>query len=354
MDYVPVPVGYWSCIYADASTGANASQAGDTASAVAQATGYFKSQLASITVGGQARCPTCRCLQTRLSAPATYAATLQLPDIGGCYRANCYRPDYLQVAILGATAGITSRFSFWYSCPPEGGKLFVPGFLGSLTCPPAAKFCAGQTVSGVLFPEQNLSAVLVFYGAVGTLVAAAAIFSCVRRARNCCVARCEACTAVSAFEPRLDAKERERLHLRLPPPPDVPALPHAVLRAGSALTLLLGLGALAAACVATSSAVTDALTSIVAVCCVVVALGALGLRAADRKPHRRPPCAIIVYFYGALVLSVLLLWLAVCEYFRRPHASPGAGGAAAPDPVGSPARPPARPPALPPKSPTAP
>ena len=51
MDYVPVPVGYWSCMYSDASTDSNASQAGDTASAVSKATSYFKSQLASITVG---------------------------------------------------------------------------------------------------------------------------------------------------------------------------------------------------------------------------------------------------------------------------------------------------------------
>jgi len=311
MDYVPVPVGYWSCMYSDASTGANASQAGDTASAVSQATGFFKAQLSSVTVGGQARCPTCRCMQTRLSAPATYAATLTLPNLGGCYRMNCYRPDYLQVAILGATAGITSSFSFWYSCPPAGGKLFVPGFLGSLTCPPAASFCAGQAVSGVLFPEQDLFSVLVFYGAIGVLCLVAFVVTCFRRARNCCLSRCEACTAVTAFEPRLDAEERERLHLKLPPPPAVPALPYAVLRFGSALTLLLGLAALVTACVATSSAVTDALTSTIAVCCVVVVFGALGFSAADLRPHRRPPCTIIVFFYGALVLSVLLLWISV-------------------------------------------
>jgi hypothetical protein len=298
-------------MYADASTGANASQAGDTASAVSMATGYFKSQLASITVGGQARCPNCRCMQTRLSAPATFAYTLSLPNIGGCYRTNCYRPDYLQVAILGATAGITSSFSFWYSCPAQGGNLFVPGFLGSLTCPPAASFCAGQTVTGVLFPEQDLYAVLVFYAAVGVLCLVAFVLTCFRRPRNLCISRCEAFTAVTAFEPRLNEKERERLNLKLPPPPAVPPLPYSVLRLSSALTLLLGLAALVTACVETSSAVTDALTSIIAICCVTVCFGALGLSAADLKPHRRPPCTIFVFFFGALVLSVLLLWLAV-------------------------------------------
>ena len=155
MDYVPVPVGYWSCIYADASS-QNSSQAGDTGSAVSQALGYVQAQLDTSGIGGQARCPSCRCTQTRLSAPATYALTLKLPDIGGCYRMNCYKPDYLQIAVLGATAGITSSYSFWYSCPASGGKLFIPGFIGSLTCPPAVAFCAKQEVTGVLYPEQNL------------------------------------------------------------------------------------------------------------------------------------------------------------------------------------------------------
>ena len=269
-------------------------------------------QLSGATVGGQARCPSCRCMQTRLTSVATYAAeAFSLRTIGGCYRTNCYRPDVLQVAVLGATAGVTSSLAFWYRCPSGGGKLFIPGFVGSLTCPDPVAFCARETVSGVLFPEQNIYAVVAFYGAIGCCVFAALCVWVVRRLRNCCLARCKRCTAVSAFEVRLPPAAMERLHLALPPPPPVPLVPYRVLRYGSLLTLALGLAGLVASCVATDLAASDALTSAVALFCVVVLVGALGYNAADATVHRSPPCAVLTFFYSALVLTVVVLWLAV-------------------------------------------
>ena len=33
-------------------------------------------------------------------------------------------------------------------CPSAGGKIYIPGYVGSLLCPPAAEFCRFETVSG--------------------------------------------------------------------------------------------------------------------------------------------------------------------------------------------------------------
>ena len=65
---------------------------------------------------------------------------------------NCYREDYLQVAIKGQFG---KNAAYWYKCPAEGGKLYITGFTGSLTCPPAAEFCAAETVTGIKYPEVS-------------------------------------------------------------------------------------------------------------------------------------------------------------------------------------------------------
>jgi hypothetical protein len=51
---------------------------------------------------------------------------------------NCYKPDYLQIAIKGQLG----KASYWYKCPSEGGKLYIPGFTGAFHCPVATTFCA--------------------------------------------------------------------------------------------------------------------------------------------------------------------------------------------------------------------
>ena len=43
---------------------------------------------------------------------------------GLCYRANCATEQDLQFGLEGLTG------EFWYQCPREGGRLYIPGYLG--------------------------------------------------------------------------------------------------------------------------------------------------------------------------------------------------------------------------------
>jgi hypothetical protein len=56
---------------------------------------------------------------------------------GLCYRSNCYKADYLQVAIQSQ---LTNRID-WYKCPTKGGKLYIPGYTGAFHCPVAECTC---------------------------------------------------------------------------------------------------------------------------------------------------------------------------------------------------------------------
>jgi hypothetical protein len=44
------------------------------------------------------------------------------PKLGLCYRMNCYKEDYLQIAVVDPFV----RKLFWYKCPSEGGKIYIP------------------------------------------------------------------------------------------------------------------------------------------------------------------------------------------------------------------------------------
>lgn len=66
---------------------------------------------------------------------------------------NCYREDYLQIAIKGQ---LGSKTVFWYKCPTEGGKLYITGFTGAFHCPPAVSFCARETITGSKYPEVSV------------------------------------------------------------------------------------------------------------------------------------------------------------------------------------------------------
>lgn len=99
-DYIPVPVGYWACNAASAN---NVSAGVDgTGSGLSNFAGLFgvSTSTEMDQFGGQARCPNCRCMQSSL-LELTRSLTPAVSSYGLCYRTNCYRPDYLQVAIRG-------------------------------------------------------------------------------------------------------------------------------------------------------------------------------------------------------------------------------------------------------------
>ena len=155
-DYVPVSVGYWDCSYTQ-NNSAN-SKSSSTASDTSQSalTSLYSSLADTTTVGGQSRCPSCRCFISSLQE-LNRGVNPEFPSYGLCYRKNCYRKDYLQIALLSAY----STQSYWYKCPTQGGQLWIPGYTGAFTCPPAEEFCRDETITGLKFPETDI-----FYEAI--------------------------------------------------------------------------------------------------------------------------------------------------------------------------------------------
>ena len=64
----------------------------------------------------------CRCFISSLLSITSFNFNPTFPTLGLCYRMNCYKPDYLQVAIVDPFA----KELFWYKCPPGGGKIYIP------------------------------------------------------------------------------------------------------------------------------------------------------------------------------------------------------------------------------------
>ena len=147
MDYMPVPVGYWNCMFPQ--QGSNSTARREDGFSLSSIAGSFGLASDMSKFGGQARCPTCRCMNSSLMEMSSGNLNPQFPRYGLCYRTNCARPDYLQVGLRRLDSSVS-----WYRCPPGGGQLFVPGFMGSLDCPKAKQFCLLENISAVLYPEQ--------------------------------------------------------------------------------------------------------------------------------------------------------------------------------------------------------
>ena len=99
--------------------------------------------------------------------------SIKFDDHGLCYVSNCYNEEYLQVGI-GGQLGL-----YWYGCPPEGGKMYIAGSLGSVRCPVAKEFCRYETLSGKMEGETNPILEWVLFGVLGCAVLIALILLCV-------------------------------------------------------------------------------------------------------------------------------------------------------------------------------
>lgn len=201
MDYVPVQIGYWSCLDSKAAenvTGRVNEESGgfDFNNLIGGAEDDMK------LFGGQARCPECRCFVSSLMEIVEGVNPL-FPRYGLCYRSNCYQPDYLQIAIknqLGDTVN-------WYKCPSEGGKMYIAGFSGAFHCPPAEDFCRHETITGIKYPETSNTLELIFYGVVGGLLFISLVVCVFPACRDKLVQSCKGCCGVLSFEEIVRAAE---------------------------------------------------------------------------------------------------------------------------------------------------
>lgn len=57
----------------------------------------------------------CRCFVSSLMDISKFSVNPSFPRFGLCYRANCYRPNYLQFAIRSQFTNAVD----WYKCPTQ-------------------------------------------------------------------------------------------------------------------------------------------------------------------------------------------------------------------------------------------
>ena len=145
-DYLPYRIGYWNCQDQISALGGSLTENGlklDYAQFVGSDGGDLP--------GGQVQCPECRCMVSSLTELSYYTSNPILDTHGLCYAVNCWKKDGLQVAIDKGSYGF-----YWYDCPPTGGRILIPGYLGGLHCPVADSFCRMEVISGERFGASNL------------------------------------------------------------------------------------------------------------------------------------------------------------------------------------------------------
>jgi hypothetical protein len=86
MDYAPVQVGYWNCGFEEfVATSRNETPSTVDSSAGAAVDSSVINQMS--TLGGQSRCPTCRCFESSLKEVSRiHLFNPRFPVFGMCYR----------------------------------------------------------------------------------------------------------------------------------------------------------------------------------------------------------------------------------------------------------------------------
>ena len=298
MDYMPVPVGYWSCAYqvpGTNSTPASGDQANPLASVVVDSGDMQK-------FGGQLRCPTCRCMQSSLMEMRSGNLQTSFPSYGLCYRTNCAMTTYLQVAIKGQFDGGT----YWYQCPEKGGKLYIPGFFGALTCPPALSFCALEPISGLRYPEQDVYWEWIFWLGLCGGAALAFLVCALPCIRERCITFWKVCCGARVFDPPGGHEEGA---------PTMPFHPVAArsLMVISFLTFVSGAGiAGTMAWVIKTTLILTGTVEVLGIGMLLLMLSLLGCCASYKRAEFGPSCWAIGYFF--LVLLVILVSIFVVIY----------------------------------------
>jgi hypothetical protein len=207
LDFLPVPVGYWSCLDgASTNTGDNSSTFDSQIQGLVSSLTSADSQRS----GGQEHCESCRCFESSLKEFAASLGTTQASDggmSGMCYRVHCVSATHLQIAVRSSLTGQAS----WYRCPDQGGELSIAGFTGALRCPPAHEICRNEVKSSAAFPE-TLPWVewAVWGGAIGLPTLTVLICLVVPACRHCVSRRLKVCCGVSVFVALAPLDPRDR------------------------------------------------------------------------------------------------------------------------------------------------
>jgi len=294
MDFAPVRFGYWSCLYSSAASNTSSRAASESDGGVDFGSTVGDAASASSGFGGQTLCKDCRCFVSSL-LELSKGVRPGAGVYGLCYAHNCYRPDYLQVAVRGGDGAAS-----WYRCPPEGGRIFIPGFSGRIQCPPAKEFCANEKVTGIKFEESGFSAAIAIYAAAGAGVLVL-LLCCACPPTRVCLNRClrRRC-GVEQLEPE-SFDEVERVWYK----DKVPASPCKGLFVivGNTFTATWGLflGILAAMLVQRGSVVNAAMPFLVAgfSVAIVAVIGSVGIRSRAFGPS----CFTLVYIYSTFLLA---------------------------------------------------
>jgi len=300
MDYMPVPVGYWNCMFPQ--QGSNSTARREDGFSLSSIAGSFGQASDMSKFGGQARCPTCRCMNSSLMEMSSGNLNPQFPRYGLCYRTNCARPDYLQVAIRGQ---LDSKV-YWYRCPPAGGKLYIPGFFGALSCPAATTFCRFENITAIRYQEQDVFTELIFWGAIcGAVMLAFLMFACPclrEKSINCSKRLCGA----RVFDPPGGHAE----HHHHGEPPKLPPVPARVLCVISTITLLAGIAliALMAYIINTTHVITGAI-DILGVGVLLFMLSVAGIQSSRKVAQHGPSCWLLGYFFLTLIVALLILFV---------------------------------------------
>jgi MFS family permease len=301
MDYLPLRVGYWNCMYAKPSGNESGSLGGEGGGLEA-----FKSLFGSATdmekFGGQARCENCRCFESSLMEIGLNLNP-NFPVYGLCYRANCYRPDYLQIAIRGQITGA----SFWYKCPAEGGKLYIPGFSGAFHCPKAAEFCEQETISGIKYPEEDPVLEAAFWGTLMLLFVLCMSCCLCRCCRDRCIDCGKNCCGARVWEEKSsDPDEDPDAKLPLV---EIPKCAAWLLFAVNIVGLICGI------CIFSVAAYGMALSKIHSIGVTFLGMGflimmasTLGVCGSRTRARRGPSCWVLCYFFVSLLIVVLMIW----------------------------------------------
>lgn len=306
MDYVPVPVGYWNCLYGSPKDNSSVTLGGgDTGASLRQFVTSFGSATDMETFGGQARCPQCRCLQSSL-LELTKGINPEQPEYGLCYRTNCYRPDYLQIAVKSVLA---TGDSFWYGCPQEGGKLYIPGFTGQITCPPADEFCAHETISGIRYPEQNRVLEAIFWGGLCALCAGMFFICSCPCLRDRCINCQKGCCGARVFEIAQEKYIDEKTGREVPPP--LPKCASRVMLAVNAIVLLAGLALIGGTSYLIYIGSPAQIMPFISMGILSTMLAFIGVRSACKRAEHGPSCYVLTYFFADVVLVALMAWVVI-------------------------------------------
>jgi hypothetical protein len=306
MDYAPVQLGYWNCQDSAPSSAAHLASESSGSGAI-NYTRIVEQSKESRLYGGQSHCPNCRCFISSLMDVSKFALNPTFPRYGLCYRANCYKADYLQIAIRSQ---FNNRID-WYKCPVNGGKLYIPGYTGAFHCPKATKFCSQEEISGVKYPETVLWLEWLFWSVVFAIPFSLGCTCLYDGPRRWLTRKTKRCCGVGVFVKRRQlpssptSGDDSLYSMVLTVPPRRPAVALAMI---SGVTFAAGAVSFGICVGYTYNVIVRAITTpFLALSMYLMIVSVLGAVAAFKRAHG-VSSLLLAYFYLNILAVILLLW----------------------------------------------